>query len=74
MNKFMTNNYLALSPYIKNMINIINKHLLIIYKSTTLNLLLFKNKYIILSIIILALITFLFNKILSVPPKGRRLF
>jgi len=56
----MTTNWLALS--IGNIINIINKHLLIIYKSTSLNILLFKNKYMILSLLLLALITFLFNK------------
>jgi len=48
---------------IANLINIIKKHLLIIYKSNRLNILLFKSsKYLILSVILLALITFLFNK------------
>ena len=58
MNKIINNFHLALS-YIKNTIN---KHLLIIYKSTTLNKLLFKNKYLIIA---LAIITFLFYKILN---------
>lgn len=61
MNKIITTYYLALS----NIKNMINKHLLIFYKSTRLNILLFKNKYLILSIIALAIITFLFNKNLN---------
>jgi len=48
------------------MINIINKQLLTFYKSRTVFKILFlNNKYITLSLIILALITFLFNKNLN---------
>lgn len=69
MNKIMTN--ICLGPFsfnqnMNNLINIINKHLLIIYKSTNVfKILLFKNKYFFYSVIILGLITFLFNKNLN---------
>jgi hypothetical protein len=48
------------------MINLVNKQLINFYKSTTIfKFLLFKNKYIIVSLILLGFITFLFNKYLN---------
>jgi hypothetical protein len=48
------------------MMNIINKQLLTFYKSSTIfKFLLFKNKYILISFMVLGLITFLFNKNLN---------